>query len=145
MSDNNIIEQAIRKLDEESKARPSTKVIAEYLKSKCQTDIELAKNINNKEKSLKGSMDYIIEKAKKQSSGGFSMVKDETVFKWSENYFGIDKPVINENDVNAAAHAVNHGASTTIKDNSSVKKSNTENKKTKNKELDNQVSLFDIL
>jgi len=143
MSENNIIKAALEKLEEQAKNTPSAKVFAEYLKNKCQSDLELAKNIIDKGKTLKGLTEYITAEAKKKASGGFSMIEDEVVFKWTENYFGIDKPTISEDDVSAAAHAIKQGANTT--NNHTVKKPSIEHKKPKTTESDNQISLLDMM
>lgn len=134
-----IIQEAINKLNKESNETPATKVFAEYLKSKTQSDINLAGNIIKQDKSLKNMLEYIKENAKKKAANGFACIEDSTVFKWTENYFGIEKPEVNESDIEAAAKAVSDGASTVIKE--KPKKP----KKDKVNVDENQISLLDML
>ena len=40
-------------------------------------------------KTLKGCMDAIKEKAKKQAKGGVAMIEDHMVYGWAAEYFGL--------------------------------------------------------
>lgn len=139
-----IIKEAIEKLDKESDATPAAKVFVEYLKAKIVSDLTLAQNIMKTDKTLKGMLEYIKNNAKKKAVSGFACVEDSTVFKWTENYFGIETPLINDDDIEVAAEAVSSGATTTIKD---IKEKPEKPKKAKKmtEDNDNQISLLDML
>lgn len=130
-----IIKKAIEKLDNESNEMPAAKVFAEYLKNKIVSDIGLAQNIIKPDKSLKDMLEFVKSNAKKKAVNGVACIEDSTVFKWTENYFGIEKPVINDDDIDAATEAVSYTAKE--KRISKVKKATEDN--------DNQISMLDML
>jgi len=136
-----IIEQAIKKLEEELKKTPQAKVFEVYLKNKCQTDLTLVENIVKEGKTLSDLINHIQSKAKKKASGNFAVVEDSAVFKWVENYYGKEKPEINQSDVEAAAEAIAKGASNTITAKPQIKKE----KKKEHKPDTDQISLFDFI
>lgn len=139
-----IIKEAIEKLDKESDATPAAKVFAEYLKAKIVSDLTLAQNIMKTDKTLKGMLEYIKSNARKKAVSGFACIEDITVFQWTENYFGIETPVINDDDVEVAAEAVSRGATTTIKE-KPEKSEKPKKAKKATEDNDNQISLLDML
>lgn len=135
-----IIEEALKKLNKESDETPAAKVFTEYLKVKIKSDLNLAQNIIKPDKTIIGMLDYIKDNAQKKAVSGFACVEGSTVFKWTENYFGVDKPEVKESDIEAAAHSISTGAATTI-----ISDKPKKPKKETINEPDNQISLLDML
>lgn len=58
--------------------------VVEYLRELPDMDTNL---FLNEEKNLKDMCDYISSKARKTATGDFIMIRDETVYQWSREYF----------------------------------------------------------
>lgn len=125
------------KLEEELKKAATAKVIADYLKCKCESDELLATGILDKGKTLLGCMEFVKGKAKERAKSGFCMVEDTLVFKWVEQFYGKEKPKITQDDLKAADASVKNGAT--------VKFSDIQKKEKKTKEMEGQLDLFGMM
>ena len=73
----------MEKLREEIKKAtdPYAKAVGNYILSLNLAEVP-------EKKSLKGCMDAIIEKARKQAKNGVAAIEDSTVYGWAAEYFG---------------------------------------------------------
>ena len=62
------------------------KSIFNYLKSRIETDIDLAEAIKKPNKSIDGVINYIKAEAKKKAEGNVAVIPDEEVYGWSVHY-----------------------------------------------------------
>ena len=82
------IEEAIKKMSIECEKSPELVPLEEYLTGICTTD-EIAEKILAKDKTLKGAMDKIRTKAKKDAVSGVGIVSDTEAFGMVREYYGI--------------------------------------------------------
>ena len=82
------IDEAIKKMTEECEKNPQLIPLEEYLTGICTTD-EIAEKILTEGKTLKGAMDKIRTKAKKDAVAGVGIVSDTEAFEMVREYYGI--------------------------------------------------------
>lgn len=61
-----------------------------YLLGRCAEDEGLSQDVVQEHKSWKKCIDYIYEKARKQSVGNKAAVRDDVVYEWAEDYYHKD-------------------------------------------------------
>lgn len=89
MSD--LMKNAIRKINAEMQKNPDdryTEIIGQYIIDRCGDDITAAKVMADN-KSLKGAMDAVVEKARKAKNGNVAVLMPEVVFGEVDQYFDL--------------------------------------------------------
>ncbi len=84
------IQQAINKIDEESEKLNDTNariIVSHIIDTYLNTDENADKVLDDKH-TLKGCLESIKTKAKKQASNGIAVISDETVYGWVKDYYG---------------------------------------------------------
>ena len=117
-------------------------VIANYLKERCKTDVDLKAKIEaNEEKDLSRCFNYITSEAKKTAEGNCAVMSDEDVFNLAVHYFLEDGNVdIDVSSIREVKTYKNPEEKKAIEKEAKVKK--VEPKK---KTPVDQMSLFDFL
>lgn len=86
-----MIDKAIEKINAEMQKNPAdiyTEIIGHYIIDRCSDDITAAK-IAADNKSMKGAMDAIMQKARAAAKGNVAALMPATVFGAVDQYFGI--------------------------------------------------------
>jgi len=87
-------EEAIRKINEEMQKSPNDKAleaIGHYVIDLAASMDSAAASVLKEGKTLKGCMDEVRSRAKKQAQNGMAMIEDREVFSWVDEYFGFMK------------------------------------------------------
>lgn len=82
-----MMEQAIKKIQEQSKGNPVLLAIGDYLISFMKDEPSFADKVMAEKKSMKDMLQYVMSEAKKQATGGVACLKDEVVFGMAVHYF----------------------------------------------------------
>ena len=84
------IQQAIHTIDEDAEKLKDTnaRVIASHIIDTYLNTDENADKVLNDKHTLKGCLESIKTKAKKQASNGVAMIADDTVYGWVKDYYG---------------------------------------------------------
>jgi len=127
-----------KKISVELKKNPNAKVFAEYILEECATNPNLIAKVMQKDKTLRGLMLYIRDKAKNKAKDNFACIDHTTVFKWVSLYYGGDGK-ISRNSLQAAERSVRNGAPIKFEEKESKEKSN------KKSNIDGQMDIFAML
>lgn len=125
-------EDARIKLKDEVKKNPEGKVFVDYICSRIETDEAMTKKILGKDKTLKGCIAFVKEKARKKAKSGYCMVDDKTVFNWVEEYYGNKDYKVTQKDLKVAEESVKSGATTRFSGKV-------------NKSMDGQLDMFTLM
>lgn len=80
------LEQELKNAKDKSMAEP----IIGYLLGRIAEDKSLVEDVEQEHKTWDKCFDYIYEKARKQSKGNHACVRDDVVFEWAEDYYRKD-------------------------------------------------------
>lgn len=62
------------------------KMIAKYLKERCETDPFLAEAVQKPGKTLDGVIKYVTSEARKKATGNVAVIPDDEVYSWAVHY-----------------------------------------------------------
>ena len=82
-----MMEQAIKKIQEQSKGNAVLLAIGDYLIQFMKNDPSFAEKVMAEKKSMKEMLQYVMSEAKKQATGGAACLKDDVVFGLAVHYF----------------------------------------------------------
>lgn len=123
------MEQAIKKIQEQSKGNAVLLAIGDYLIQFMKNDPSFAEKVMAEKKSMKEMLQYVMSEAKKQATGGAACLKDDVVFGMAVHYF-------DEKDLKFKPVSGTVAASSSDKTNGKQKPVTQTNKKEKVKETD---------
>ncbi len=105
MADYKSAKEKIEKQFKELKQRSTAPAepISKYLTKKLEGNQELEVQIMQSHKTFKKCLDYVIGKARKYLNGSNGYIEDETVYKWSTEYFALDDEEIEMSVIEAGA------------------------------------------
>lgn len=152
--ESDVKEQAVQKLEEEMKSKEATpydKLILRFLINRCREDQGMAEDVMQEHKTYKKCFEYVKNKARGKAKNGMAAVEDSVVYEWAEDYFHLDDKALEEKKKKEAAERAKKnraekkqvtkapwlGKETTKKD--------PEKKTEKSKDIDGQMSLFDMM
>ena len=86
--------KALEKINAEMQKDPQNvymEAVGHYVLDRVAMSPEDAEKILAEDKSLKGCLEEIKKKAQKEAKGGVAVIRDDVVFGWADEYFGIGK------------------------------------------------------
>lgn len=104
------IEEAIKKINIEVQKKPNDEYIAligEHIIDQIATE-EAADAVLQEEKTLDKAMEEIFKKAKAKASGSRVAIRDDVVYGWAREYFGLEKAAEAANPQTAAEKESGH-------------------------------------
>ncbi|MCI9058827.1 MAG: hypothetical protein HFH52_03450 [Lachnospiraceae bacterium] len=86
-------QEAIKKLEKEQEAagdKEFAEPVIRYLLKRCEEDEGLSQDVMQGHKTWTKCVDYIYRQARKQVTGNYIAIRDETVYEWAEDYYHKD-------------------------------------------------------
>ncbi|MCD8218094.1 MAG: PcfK-like family protein [Clostridiales bacterium] len=129
--DKSVKDRAKEKLENELNTA-TDKALAEpviyYLQKRISESESLASDICQEHKTWGKCRDYIYSKAREQSKGSTSCVRDDVVYEWAEDYYHLDDKAAEEEKAKKAAEQVRKDKEAAAKKRKEMKKKQQEEK-----------------
>ena len=132
----NLKEQALEKMliEMNEKHSGSEDAIHNWLCE--QNDMELFAGIMKEDRTIKGAMQYCTSQAKKQADNNVAMIDDPTVYRWTREYFLLEKVDIKP---------VKAKVATSVNNTTAEAKKSKPTINIKSKPDDDQTTIFDFM
>lgn len=162
-----VLAKAKQKLEEElkqAKDKDFADPIITHLLKRCEEDPGMAEDVAQAHKTWSKCFKYIQDQARKRAKGNCAAIRDDVVYEWAEDYFRLDDKALEEKKEKERKEqeAKRKAEAAKKKTGSGKQKKKTDGKKDdrekktvepekkndrapKNKEPEDQMSLFDLL
>lgn len=158
-------DEAIAKLQgelEKDKDKGFAAPVIAYLTDRCRESESLAADICQPHKTWEKCRDYIYSLARKQATGNYAAVRDDTVYEWAEDYYHLDDKAAEEKKAREEAERKKKAAERkqlpsqkagTYKEKAKTEKksekkepeSKPDKQKKNSKDMDGQMDLFSMM